>query len=372
VFVVHSLVVMNNSSRALDSAAYRGRMREGFLFVGHNESEPLASARAGGRVARPGLGPPWLVVDHTLERVLLTAWPARLFRVAVLPASTPEEQANLDFAAKGIRADAGYTRALAVEVLEELAPSILFGPHGEQVAAIADAAAALTLAQAAALARVRHPGAAAARSRVLRRWRSRERSNVDAGPDGSPIGRGMSLLFNLVWKSAKARGGEGAFRLDPEPEEEGDEILQQPWYDAASALTDTAVAQGAPHLVQEDDARVLCQSWLALQRARKAQSVVLYEERTDRSWRTLTARLTEQGDLHVEGQDLSRSMGEYEWTYTVKAADLPALGTALDSAEGDLLSMLADRCTGREADRRLRDLLDRHAIPFGFWSRTDE
>lgn len=47
-------------------------MREGFLFVGHNASEPMASARAGDRVTRPGLGPPWLVMNHTVERVLIT------------------------------------------------------------------------------------------------------------------------------------------------------------------------------------------------------------------------------------------------------------------------------------------------------------
>src|SRR5688500_11068831 len=109
-------------------------MREGFLLVGHNDPEPLAAAGVGAEVAMPVLGPPWFAVNHTLERVLLTAWPARLLRVAMLPASTPEEQANLDFAASGIRADAGYTRVLAVRVLEELSPSILFGPHGDQVA----------------------------------------------------------------------------------------------------------------------------------------------------------------------------------------------------------------------------------------------
>jgi hypothetical protein len=355
-------------------------VREGFLLVGHDEIGPMASAQVGGRVARPKLGPPWFAVSHTLERVLLT-WPARLFRVAMLPATTPEEQANLDLAASGIRADAWYTRVLAVEVLEELPAWVLFGPHGERVAAIADAAAALTLAQAAALARVRHPGAAAARSRVWRRWLQSQPgrdSDVDGDRsqtldnEGSPIGGGMSLMFNLVWKSAKARGGPEAFRPDPQPDEEGDEILQQPWYDASTALLDAAVAESVPHLLQDNEADVLCQSWREHLRTRTAKGVVLHEERTAGSWRTLTARLTPQGDLHVEGQDLSRSMGEYEWAYTVKAADLPALKNALAADGDDLLAMLSTRCTGRQADRTLRDLLDSNAVPYGFWSRTDE
>jgi len=64
-------------------------MREGFLLVGYNDSGPLASARVGDRVSLPALGPPWFAVNHTLDRVLLTAWPARLLRVAMRPASGP-------------------------------------------------------------------------------------------------------------------------------------------------------------------------------------------------------------------------------------------------------------------------------------------
>jgi hypothetical protein len=79
--------------------------------------------------------------------------------------------------------------------------------------------------------------------------------------DGSPIGGAMSLLFNLVWKSAKQRGGDAAFRPDPDPEEQGDQILQQPWYDAAAALIDAAVAEGAPHLLRDNEADILCQAW---------------------------------------------------------------------------------------------------------------
>ncbi|HZM78901.1 MAG TPA: hypothetical protein VFC19_24495 [Candidatus Limnocylindrales bacterium] len=39
--------------------------------------------------------------------------------------------------------------------------------------------------------------------------------------------------------------------------------------------------------------------------------------------------------LRVDGQDLSHSMGEYEWAYTVKAGDLPALVGALGGADDD-------------------------------------
>lgn len=357
-------------------------MREGFLYVGHNDSGPMASARAGIRVSMPTLGPPWFAVFHTLDRVLLTGWPARLFRVAMLPASTPQEQANLDFAASGIRADAGYTRVLSVEVLEELAPSILFGPQGDQVAAIADAAAGLTLSQATRLARLRHREAEAARGRVWRRWLQRRpgmESYVDEehsqvlDHDGSPIGGAMSLLFGLVWKSAKKRGGADAFRPDPHPDEDSDEILQQPWYDASAALIDAAVAMGAPQLLADNEEDVLCHAWREHRRPRRTTNVVLHEERTQSLWRTLTARVSQEGDLRVDGQDLSRSMGEYEWAYTVKAADLPALMNALGgTGDDDLLTLLSARCTGREADRQLRRLLDQHDIPFGFWSRIDE
>jgi len=194
--------------------------------------------------------------------------------------------------------------------------------------------------------------------------------------DRSPIGGAMSLLFGLVWKSAKKRGDAGAFRPDPEPDEEGDEILQQPWYNASAALIDAAVAMGAPHLLADGEGDVLCQAWREHWRPRRATKVMLHEERTDTSWRTLTAYLSKEGDLRVDGQDLSRSMGEYEWAYTIKADVLPALLSALGgtagTADDDLLTLLAAQCTGREADRQLRQLLDQHGIPYGFWSRIGE
>ena len=67
-------------------------------------------------------------------------------------------------------------------------------------------------------------------------------------------------------------------------------------------------------------------------------------------WPALTARVSKEGDLHIDGQDLSRTAGEYEWAYTI----------------------ISTRCAGREADRQLRNLLDQHGIPFSFWSRIDE
>ena len=46
-------------------------------------------------------------------------------------------------AADNLRSDAGYTRAIAVDLLEEISPSVLFGPQGDAVIRVIEAVIAL-------------------------------------------------------------------------------------------------------------------------------------------------------------------------------------------------------------------------------------
>jgi hypothetical protein len=71
-----------------------------------------------GQVIRNAIrGPPWLIVDHSLQRVLVTAWPGRLLRVHMIDTATDDDGAG------GLVADAGYTRCVAIEVVERLDPT---------------------------------------------------------------------------------------------------------------------------------------------------------------------------------------------------------------------------------------------------------
>ncbi|MXM66197.1 hypothetical protein GR925_22855 [Streptomyces sp. HUCO-GS316] len=108
--------------------------------------------------------------------------------------------------------------------------------------------------------------------------------------------------------------------------------------------------------------------------------VVLREQRDRDGARYLSARLTEDGALVVEGQDLgpgvTRVFGEgiteYEWTHTVAARHVPTLVAALAGAEGsDVLALLASGAAGPFGEELPR-ILAEHRIPYEVWSRLGD
>ncbi len=100
----------------------------------------------------------------------------------------------------------------------------------------------------------------------------------------------------------------------------------------------------------------------------------LRAERTGPDTRYLDAKLNEDGDLRIIGQDLGpatwpvSSDGEYEWEKVVPAEHLPALLRALDAPDdADILEELATRWTGAasyDLERRIRD----SDIPVKLWT----
>lgn len=241
------------------------------MYVGDTEPGPMARAGIGDRVRIPFPGPPWIVVDHAIETVIAARWPGRLLRVASVPPADEAERAALGRAAAGLRADAGYRRVLAVDVLAELPPWILFGDYGEAVAGVPERARRLGIPGACELAAGRHPEAARAYDRAWQRWLGRQPNGapyqgVDhsrllavpgAGRARSPVGSGFTLTWTCMADSARKNAGPAAFTVDAE----GDEVLLDPWATAASALLDAAMALGAPDLTSPADAAVLTRAW---------------------------------------------------------------------------------------------------------------
>jgi len=108
------------------------------------------------------------------------------------------------------------------------------------------------------------------------------------------------------------------------------------------------------------------------------RQVVLRTERDEDGVRHLAARLTAGGDLVVEGQDIGPGVEyvfgegntEYEWTHTVRVADLPALVAALGGEPGDdVLALLSRRCSGDDAAELSRLLGPDGPVPADRWSR---
>ncbi len=245
-------------------------MVDGFVYVPHDAPGPMRSAAPGQRVTKPTLEPPWLVVDHALETVVVARWPGRLFRVTVVPPRTDPERATMIRIAQELLPSAGYSRALAVDVVEELPAAMLFGRHGDAVAAVLTFAALLTEDLAADLASRRDPDAARAYRAAWQRWQSgarREKAAVDPsgvlavqGPEraGSPVNNGFLVLDDVVRTAAKRRGTDALVADD------GDLVLAEPWSTAESALIEAAMALGAPDLVTEAEAEALTVAWRAV------------------------------------------------------------------------------------------------------------
>jgi hypothetical protein len=143
---------------------------EGFVYVEDECPGVMAGATAGSRVSKTSSEPPWIVVDRSLEQIIVARWPGRLFRVAVVPPSSAAERAAMALAAQGQVPDAGYVRALAVDVLAELPPAQLFGAHGRAIVEVIEVARSLTEDRAQLLASAAHPAAGDAYSAAWSRW----------------------------------------------------------------------------------------------------------------------------------------------------------------------------------------------------------
>ncbi|MDH6199035.1 hypothetical protein M2272_005702 [Mycobacterium frederiksbergense] len=248
-------------------------MLEGYVYVADEKPGPMTGAVVGVRVAKTPLEPPWIVVNHALAGGNIDHWPGRLFRVACVPPRSPAEDNALARAAENLRADAGYSRVVVVDVIEELDAAILFGPHGTDIIKIIEVGRLLTEDRAKQLAAQCNPGAEAAYNRAWAQWLAVQPNgsfylndeHLDtllvpgAGPSGSPIGNGFLVVSEAVRRRAQQGGGSGAFTINIE----GEETMADPWATARASLQHAAMAYGAPDLISAADHAVLTQAWLS-------------------------------------------------------------------------------------------------------------
>jgi hypothetical protein len=267
----------NAMRRSDDNGPPTAQPRHGFVYVAKAHNGPMAHAEAGRSVRIPGRGPPWIAVDHELCSVVVARWPGKLWAVEIVD---PITEGDLKAANQvGLRPDAGYTRAAVVKILHAVPVATLFGPHGEQVCAVIETAAALTMAQAMRLGESRHRDAGDAHRRVWRGWLVRENIPLDRYSDdldgtlaigaskmGSPIGQGLKVIDGVVGRRAETLAGPTVWLVD-EADPEG-AWLAEPWSAASLALLDAALAFGAPDLVTSADNEVLTAAWRMLERDR--------------------------------------------------------------------------------------------------------
>ncbi|GHJ42904.1 hypothetical protein Cs7R123_02460 [Catellatospora sp. TT07R-123] len=228
----------------------------GYLWVDHAAPEHERAAEVGGRVRLPELRPPWLVVYETPGRVLVNRWPGRLLHVETVPAASEAERSALAEVTARIVPGAGYTNAVCVDVVAELSPALPFGTYGEAVVRVVEAALALDEPTAHRLAEARHRDAEDACRAAWRRWSEQPKT----WGVGSPVGSGFGLLHRLVRDSARERGGQDAWVVDGD----GDEEAAEPWRSAYGALREAAMAHGAPDLCDSAARTAMSTAWNAV------------------------------------------------------------------------------------------------------------
>jgi len=216
--------------------------RDNFLKTPVSEHDFAGSPypQPGVRVRGTGGNPPWLVVDHYIDRIIVDRWPVRLWRVADIEAAPPGSQVS-----------EWYTRAISVVIAEELPAWLLFGDHGYEVTSIIDRASRLDDEDVTILASARPDTAGQIYAEAWGRWQPQARS-------GSPVGGALMLVHHAVEQSA-LRCGLSLFRYDPV---DGVDILaDRTWVAAEGACLEAALGLGAPHLVDATEQAVLTQAW---------------------------------------------------------------------------------------------------------------
>jgi hypothetical protein len=237
----------------------------GFVYATETEATSLQDVGVGSTVRNADAGPPWIVVNHSLAAVLVSRWPGRLLRVEILEKAKEQPLPS-----------ANYTRAVAVQVLEELPACSLFGEHNAPLVEILDRIITLTLDDALALSAALEPSSSETYSFAWKNWLAKVEGNsvfrddnhedtlqVRVRCDVSPIGYALSLVSSMVLNRGRAVSGAAAITVDPEGEVE----LQAPWSGASSALLHAAMAYGAPDLLTQQQAAALKSPWQSLMRA---------------------------------------------------------------------------------------------------------
>ncbi|MFN9090343.1 MAG: hypothetical protein ACK5V0_02245 [Alphaproteobacteria bacterium] len=203
-----------NSRTAGDSA-----VGEGYVYVSADDTNPvLGSMRPNTRVGGVSDSPPWIVVDHSPQSVILARWPGRLWKVQILRKASEQPLAY-----------AAYTRATAVHVIEEVPLAALFVHNGPAVVGFLNRVSQLTAAQVAALGHEQDEEATHIHSLVWDRWLAEADVSSDligathtgtiaigSKAPHSPVGNAPSVLHTQLTNLALHLVGDEAFVTDDE------------------------------------------------------------------------------------------------------------------------------------------------------------
>lgn len=229
--------------------------RRGFIYSPHDAESPLNSGKAGDIIQLEST-PPWIVVDHYKQTIVMTNWPGILWLAEGIEPASESDQPN-DI----------YTRSRSVRLIEPATTAELFGQNGRDVEKVLDQAAGLQLNQLLNIQRIDHQ----LQQLYSDAWNSWANGlhqgaahydhlyTLAKGTRGneSLIGKGLLLLSNVFHKLAQKLEGEAAFIVD----DEGEIEFVPKWHHAFDAARHAAMAYGAPQLFSIEDQPRMATPW---------------------------------------------------------------------------------------------------------------
>jgi len=235
---------------------------QGFVYSADDDNELFKDAKVGDLIIKQDRNPPFIVVDHTLDKTIITSWPGKLYKVEVINQSK-EKDLN-----EGLVKNVWYTRTLGIKILEELSVENIFGKNGKQISRIIDLTRNITEEQVNSLSKY---DIESGRNLFTKAWRNwillTDKDHIYLNDDhyntlkvfpnnqvySSPIREGLSIISSQFDIRARELVGESAFGVD----EEGEIYLQPKWSNACEKLKQGGMSYESDNLLSEAEKETL-------------------------------------------------------------------------------------------------------------------
>lgn len=235
---------------------------KGYVYYSVDEDKRFSEAKAGDIIKNKSNRPPWIVVDHDLNSIIVTKWPGKLFEVEVLNQSN-EKKLN-----KGLVKDVWYTRTLGVKIIREIPLENLFGDNGVEICQIINITRNITVQQVISLSKFKNDDSREIYSKAWEKWIAIYDKESSYATDkhydtlkifinnnrhiSSPIKQGLAIIASQLDSRAREILGKEAFIID-----KGEEYLISEWANAMEKLLHAGMAEESESLLTLEEKEIL-------------------------------------------------------------------------------------------------------------------
>ncbi len=236
---------------------FKKRKIQGYVYVPKGD-KLLRNSKVGDRVIKADKTPPYIVVDHAIETIIITQWPGKLFKVEVINPSK-EEYIN-----KGLVKDVWYTRTFGVRLLKEVETKVLFGVYGHSIEQILNLTQNITKENVEELSKIESGMNRLLFSKAWQNWiKMHDIHHPFANEDhfdtikislinqkrNSPINEAFAIISAQFSIRAKQLVGSSAFRLG----NDGETFLQPIWANAIEKINHAAMSYASDSILSASE-----------------------------------------------------------------------------------------------------------------------